>query len=170
MTAAAAKRDLIAAVVAFALIIAGFFLTAKIDLSFTSDLETFSGPRAYPALILGLMLALNLVAMAQALWRLRTATAGAVSPADKAETVPHGRTKAALAELSLVLFVITFEYLGYILSMWPLLVAISFLFGARQLYRVILVSFLMMLSCLFLFRYGLNTVLPEGILGIDMIF
>ncbi len=162
-----ARTELIAAAAIFLVICAGLFFTWQIDLSFTSDLETFSGPRAYPGLILGIMLVFNLAALGQAAWRL-SREAPAIST-QQVQTEPHGKIKAATAEISLILFVVAFEHLGYILSMWPLLIAMSCLFGARRPLPIIAVTFLMMITCLLLVRYGLNTVLPEGIFSIDMI-
>ena len=41
-------------------ILFGLYQTSQIDLAFSSDLETFSGPRAYPGLILSALLVLSL--------------------------------------------------------------------------------------------------------------
>jgi len=52
------RAELIVTLLLIAAVLWGFFLTSRIDLAFSSELETFSGPRAYPNLILCVMLAL----------------------------------------------------------------------------------------------------------------
>lgn len=162
-----ARSDLISSLAVLLLIGGGFFLTTTIDLSFTSDLETFTGPRAYPRLLLSLMLVFNLIVLARAWSRMRDADAPAPAATSKNAT---GQLKAAAAACALIVFVVAFEPLGYILAMSPLLIVISLLFGARRRVLAVAVSLALMASCLLIFRFGLNTVLPEGLLGVDMIF
>ena len=52
------RVELAVTLVFVGLVILGLYLTSQIDLAFSSDLETFSGPRAYPGLILSIMLLL----------------------------------------------------------------------------------------------------------------
>ncbi len=157
-----AKQDFVSSLVALALILGWLWLTVSIDLSFSSDLETFSGPRAYPRVLLGLALVFNLVILGRA-WLQWRAAAG--EPQDEVSTPGRGKVVAAAAVL--IAFVLLLEPAGYILTMLPLLIAVAWLFGARRPVIVIGVSLLLMLTCLVAFRFGLNTVLPEGIFAID---
>ena len=77
---------------------------------------------------------------------------------------------AAILLAIIVLFCFALEPIGYILTMIPLLIVTSRLNGARNWPVKIVVSALLATVCLVIFRYALNTVLPEGILGIDRIF
>jgi len=143
-------------------ILLGLFLTSRIDLAFSSDLETFSGPRAYPGLILGLLLALN---GALAIGQIRAIGKTRTPPADG----PFDRRTlwAAALFLTLLVFVAAFEPVGYILTMVPLLTGVALLCGAGKPVRAAVVALCLAAACLVIFRYGLATVLPEGIFGID---
>ena len=150
---------LFALIFAFAILI-GLYLTSQIDLAFSSDLETFSGPRAYPAMILCAMLVFNALSVLQ--------SRSAHQPASSQHAQPRTGQAMTLFAL-LVLFCLVLEPLGYILAMTPLLIAVSWLNGARRWPAMVMVSVLLALTCLLIFRYALNTVLPEGLLGIDRI-
>lgn len=140
------------------------YLTSRIDLAFSSDLETFSGPRAYPAMILGAMLVFNVITVLQSGFARQDAAP------DPARTgLP--RTGHAMALFAvLVGFCFVFEPVGYLLTMIPLLILVAWLNGARNWPVTILVSVVLALTCLVIFRYALDTVLPEGLLGIDAVF
>ena len=158
-----ARFELVVACAFLVLILLGVQQTYRIDLAFSSDLETFSGPRAYPGLILGLMLVANLGVIASLLFSRQ--------PVERSDEplFTRGTVDAAIVLLALVVFVFTFEPLGYLVAMIPLLIVSSMMNGARNLLVAAIVSTLMALACLVIFRYVLNTVLPEGVLGIDMI-
>ncbi len=160
------RVELLSALVMSMLILYGFYLTSLIDLTLSSELETFTGPRAYPRIILAGMFVLALMLVGKA-WANRQddeIDSGPVEPF-------HPRlTKVAMALLILVIFAALFEPLGYLLTLVPLLMAIGYLNGADNLARNATYSILSMATCLVIFRYGLNTVLPEGLLGIDQIF
>jgi len=148
-------------------ILLGLFLTSRIDLAFSSDLETFSGPRAYPGLILSVLLALIVLVGANQIRKLvRNSDQGS-------EHEPFFDRRAILSAslfASLVVFVLTFERIGYILTMVPLLILVALLCGARSAPRVVLAAVGFAAVCLVIFRYGLATILPEGLLGIDALF
>ena len=72
-----------------------------------------------------------------------------------------------LAVAALLAFVLAFEPLGYLLTMVPLLMATAYLCGCRNGWRNLLVAVAASLVCLAALRYGLDTVLPEGVLGVD---
>lgn len=153
------KAPLLFALAFTAAILLGFYLNSRIDLAFSSDLETFSGPRAYPGMILAAMLAFNLLTLFQS--RQKAPTSVTSTP----------RTLQAMALFAvLVLFCFVLEPVGYILTMIPLLIIVARLNGAKSWALTILTSTLLSITCLVIFRYALDTVLPEGLLGIDRIF
>lgn len=148
-------------------ILFGLYQTSRIDLAFSSDLETFSGPRAYPGLILSILLVL-FVSIAAGQFRRVLSDTGI----DSGQVAFLGNRILWSAALmaSLCVFVLSFESIGYILTMVPLLTFVGLLCGARSVLRSIVVSVCLAAVCLMIFRYGLATVLPEGILGIDTVF
>ncbi|MEL6521881.1 MAG: tripartite tricarboxylate transporter TctB family protein [Pseudomonadota bacterium] len=158
------KFDIAVTVLFVVAILLGLVLTRRIDLAFSSDLETFSGPRAYPGVILTVLLVLfGSIGFAQ----LR----GLKQDAKQSEGIFDRRAIWSVGLfLALILFVATFEPVGYILTMVPLLILVAFLTGGRSPARVGLVAITLTALCLVIFRYGLATVLPEGVLGIDAIF
>ncbi len=156
-------RELVSAATILILVAFGYHLTGFIDLSFSSELERFTGPRAYPRMILAVMLVLSLLLLIRAY-------IFAPAMADEDATDTAGRGKVALAVLSIALFVAVFEWIGFIVCMPVLLFSIGMLHGARYPARVAVTALIAAAVCLVVFRYGLNTVLPEGLLGIDQIF
>jgi hypothetical protein len=150
-----------------AFILTGLYFTSRIDLAFSSDLETFSGPRAYPRLILFILLALTLVTAAQQFRALRRD-----EPAlSRQDAIFDKRSLLAAAMFAaLLIFALTFERIGYILTMVPLLTFVALLCGATSVVRALVVSICLTAVCLVIFRYGLSTVLPEGLFGIDAVF
>lgn len=159
-----ARSQLIFAFLFSGLILVGLYFTSQINLAFSSDLEKYSGPRAYPAAILGVMLVLNLCVIANAAWIART-QAGSNASTTKMFTARS--VSAALFFAVVVLFSFVFESAGYLVTMIPLLVFTAYLNGGRRWTLMMLTSVLLSLACLLIFRYGLNTVLPEGVFGID---
>lgn len=157
--------ELAAALVLAAFILTGFYLTGRIDLAFSSDLETISGPRAYPNLILSVLLLCNLAIVAGLVRRLLRDPG---PPPDLSQVLPDNAVRPAGLLVALIGFVLAFEQVGYILTMVPLLTVTALLCGAKGRIRAFLVSLGLAAVCLIVFRYGLATVLPEGLFGIDM--
>ena len=156
-----ARAELIVTLLLIVAVLWGFFLTSRIDLAFSSDLETFSGPRAYPGLILGVMLVL-LGGTALQLVR---------GPQDRdAFAFSETTWRAVGLFAALTAFVLLFERVGYILTMVPLLVLVARLCGARSWVINTVAALCLTAVCLVIFRYGLATVLPEGLFGIDAVF
>lgn len=148
------------------LILIGLVLTRRIDLAFSSDLETFSGPRAYPGLILSVLLLFNLITVVS---QGRSVLRDPDLHSGQWWSVPKSTVHAAGLLVALIVFVLVFEPVGYILAMVPLLTIAALLCGAKSLVKAFLVSVSLAAICLIVFRYGLATVLPEGIFGIDML-
>ncbi|MBT0958954.1 tripartite tricarboxylate transporter TctB family protein [Alphaproteobacteria bacterium KMM 3653] len=143
-----------------AVIAAAWGLTFKIDTTFSSDLETLTGPRAYPRLILSVM------AVLAALLLFRSTKLPKLSEADGLGNM----VVVGLAIGLCVVFVALFEPLGYIIAMPPLVFSTGLLFGKRKPLQVSLYAAVISGLVLFALRYGLNTVLPEGLLGVDGLF
>lgn len=155
--------------VTFAFIVAilfGLILTGRIDLAFSSDLETFSGPRAYPGLILSILLALNLVMAAN---QVRSIIRERGQNIDHEPLLDKRALWSAALLVLLFVFVLLFQRLGITLTMVPLLTLVALLCGARSPIRAFVVAVCLTALCIVIFRYGLATVLPEGVLGIDMV-
>ncbi len=148
-------------------IVVGLFFTSRIDLAFSSDLETFSGPRAYPGLILCIMLMLFGVIGAI---QLREVLRDTESGFEYESFFSKRSVWSAALFVALFVFVLTFESVGYILTMVPLLTVVALLCGAKNALRAFIVAVCLTVVCLVIFRYGLSTVLPEGIFGIDAVF
>ena len=142
-------------------------LTSQIDLSFSSDLETFSGPRAYPGIILSLLL---LLFLSVGFGQLRSLSSVAEPNKHYQEFFSHRALYSLALMIGLAIFAVFFESVGYILTTVPLLFVAAVLSGATRPMLALLVSVLLSAMCLVIFRYGLSTVLPEGLFGIDGIF
>lgn len=159
------QADLVSAVSILALVFFGFYQTSLIDLALSSELETFTGPRAYPRIILSGMLFLVFLQLGK-IWIGRHKEAAV----EIALPVHPRLTKVFLALLTLTMFTAVFEPLGYLITVIPLLIIVGYLNGADNLSRTVIFSVVASAICLIVFRYGLNTVLPEGLIGIDQIF
>ncbi len=161
------RAELAGYLVILSVTIFALLLSGTIDMDFASDLEVFAGPRRYPRIILSVILVLDLILIASALRRLSAGNRvrGAVADANW-----RGKGKAFAVFVALAAFVLLFKPVGYLLAMFPLLIFVALMNGARNIGRTVLVCSALILICLLVFRYGLNIVLPEGLVGIDMIF
>lgn len=158
--------DLIGGLVFLVLIVSWFAWAGRIDLAFSFELETITGPRAYPRQLLALMALFNVAVIARAFVN----RAGRPSACDGLPPTPdRRRLRAAGVYVILIVFVLAFEPVGYLLAMPALLVTVALLSGAARPGQAFAMAVLLSLGCLVLFRYGLDTVLPEGILGIDQL-
>lgn len=150
-----------------ALAISAFMLTGRIDMAFASDLEIFAGPRRYPRIILAIFISMNVVLIVTTLLRARTLSIPEAGPGD--EPGSKGRVRALAVLIALSVFVAVFETLGYLVLTAPLLIFVAVMNKAPLSAKTIIVCLCLTIICLMIFRYALNVVLPEGILGIDMI-
>lgn len=139
-----------------------FFLwqTGKIDLAFSSELETLTGPRAYPRIILSVMGLLCAIQVFQAL-RLPDVETG--------KAAPQTEIRVALMVALVAGFAAAFEPVGYILTAPLLVFFAAHLYRANSLKNAVAIALIVAAVILIVFRYGLSTVLPEGILGIDQV-
>jgi len=151
------------------LAIAAFVLSAQIDMEFASDLEIIGGPRRYPRIILAVFILMNVILIVSTV--LKTGSKSELAkPASVNASTLDGKVRAAAVFLLLIVFVIAFEFVGYLILTGPLLIFVAMMNGARLSVRMVAVCVILTVTCLFVFRYGLNIVLPEGLLGIDGIF
>ena len=86
------------------------------------------------------------------------------------ETGEKSLVSVVLAILMLCIFASAFEPVGYIFTVPPLVFAAALLNRARNWKSAALTALISTACLLIIFRYGLNIVLPEGLLGIDWIF
>lgn len=138
-----------------------FWQSGKIDLAFSSELETLTGPRAYPRIILTAMGLLCAVQLFQAL---------SLQDGETVKAYGSDMIRVGLMIALVAVFAATFEPLGYVLTA-PLLVYFSArLNRAENQINAAAVALIVSAVILVVFRYGLNTVLPEGVIGIDQVF
>jgi len=142
-------------------IVFGFYATTLIDLSFSSGLETFSGPRAYPRLILSAMMILVCALIASSL------VEGFRDKDVESKNGLQGLGRVFIAAIALLFALIYFETLGFILTIPALFVIVAILSGAPNIWTTIFASIILCGLCLMIMRFGLNTILPEGLIGID---
>ncbi len=157
-----AVRDLIGAGAILALILAALWVSGSIDIAQFGVTERLSGPRGYPRALLLAGLALGIALVVVTLQATRRH--GNDSPADFSIAEP-GRPFALL--VGLVGFALALDTVGYLIAMIVLLVFCARLYGARRWWQAIAAAIVFTLGSIVLFRFGLDTVLPEGWLGID---
>ena len=150
-----------------AMAVGALILSAQINMEFASELEIFAGPRRYPRIILIIFILMNLILIASTLFNAKKLNR-ATEPPTAAPV--NGKLRAFAVLIALIAFVIALEHIGYLILTAPLLVFVALMNGARKSISTIAVCVVLTISCLLIFRYGLNIVLPEGILGIDGIF
>ena len=117
----------------------------------------------YPRLLAGLTMLLGLALAARALWKWRTARAAA-PPAVRAEGQGGGRLRAALSLAVLLFYTLLLEPLGFLLAT-PLAVGVLLrITGGRGAVHAAVAAIAFTAAIFVFFRYGVNIVLPEGLL------
>ena len=149
------------------LAIGAFVLSAQIDMEFASEMEIFAGPRRYPRIILAIFILMNVILVVSTLFKAKTFSK---QPDPSLSAPAAGKARALAVLIALIAFVVGLETIGYLILTAPLLIFVAMMNGARLSVPTVAVCFGLTISCLLIFRYGLNVVLPEGILGIDRIF
>ena len=109
----------------------------------------------YPRLLAGLTVALGAILVARACWKRRA------RPAPD-EAGARLRTAGALAIL--LLYTLALEPVGFLIATPPALVALLRLVGRRRLLPAAMAAIVFTAVIFLLFRYGVNIVLPEGLL------
>ena len=147
--------------------IGALVLSAQINMDFASELEIFAGPRRYPRIILVIFILMNVILIVTTLLqtKMRTKQTGS-----NRTTSQKGKARAFAVLVSLIAFIVGLEAIGYLILTIPLLIFVALMNGAKRSLATIIVCVGLTIVCLLIFRYGLNVVLPEGVLGIDGIF
>ena len=115
----------------------------------------------YPRLLAGLTILLGIALAGRALWKWRTARPG---PGGGAAGRGGGRLRAALSFAVLLLYTLLLEPLGFLLAT-PLAVgALLRIVGGRGALHAALAAIAFTVAIFVFFRYGVNIVLPEGLL------
>ena len=115
----------------------------------------------YPRLLAGLTMLLGLALAARALWKWRAAPA---PPAAGAEGQGGGKVRAALCFAVLLLYTLLLEPLGFLLAT-PLAVGVLLrITGGRGALHAAVAAVAFTAAIFVFFRYGVNIVLPEGLL------
>lgn len=158
-----AVRDLIGAGAVLALILAALWVSGSIDIAQFGVTERLSGSRGYPRVLLlaGLGLGIALVVVSvQAMRR-----PGGDEGAAEFSVAEPARPFALL--IGLVVFALALDTAGYLIAMSVLLVFCARLYGAQRWWQAVAAALAFTLASIVLFRFGLDTMLPEGWLGID---
>jgi hypothetical protein len=161
-----ARRDLIGAGLLLAVILAALWVSGSIDVAQFGVNERLSGPRGYPRALLLVGLALAVALVVVTLRRARRHRDADAHDGDVSISEP-ARPLALLA--GLVVFSLALETAGYLIAMSLLLVYGARIYGARSWWQTLAAASGFTLASIVLFRYGLDTVLPEGWLGIDAV-
>lgn len=162
------RDNLIGQVFLLAAAISALVMTGSIDMEFASELEILAGPRRYPRIILTLFISMNVLLLAVTFFKYRALQLGK-DDEPEASYNRSGKSKALIVFLALGVFVLFFESVGYLLLTGPLLVLVAMMNGAKLSAPTVIVCALLLIVCLVVFRFGINIVLPEGLLGIDML-
>lgn len=120
----------------------------------------------YPRLLAGLTIALGMVLAARACWKWGTAMAGTAgaSSASDAPDGGRGRLRAAAVFAVLLLYTLLLEPVGFLIAT-PLAVgALLRIVGGRHPVHAALAAIAFTAAIFVFFRYGVNIVLPEGLL------
>lgn len=151
------------------LVAAALYLTRGIDLAFSKDLATLVGPRAYPRMVLGALLVMSCLLLLRSFRAMKADALTTDRRGDPVRFRPHKALKVGAVFAATLGFALTFEPLGYLVTVPAIMMVIAHVNGGRNYPAMLATSLAMALLCLLVFRYGLNTVLPEGVLGIDML-
>ena len=117
----------------------------------------------YPRLLAGLTVLLGLALAARALWRWRTAQAAAPPTGDETGQ-GGGKLRAALSFAVLLLYTLLLEPLGFLLAT-PVAVGVLLrIVGGRGAVHAAIAAVAFTAAIFVFFRYGVNIVLPEGLL------
>jgi hypothetical protein len=138
-------------------------LTLQLDVDLQRNVGGAIGPEAYPGLLAAAILLLALLL----LWQ---AARGRVEadPDASMDATPAGRAGYQRVVLALALlcgFTLLLEPLGFLIAMPLMLVLLMRLTGDRRWWLTLPAALLMTLLLYGFFRYGMNLVLPEGLLG-----
>ena len=118
----------------------------------------------YPRLLAILTCGLALILLARVVFRALTARTRASMETQAPVDSAHGTTKAAVAFLLLLAYTVALVPVGFLIATPIVIVALLRLLATRAWPHAIAAALLVTLTVFALFRYGVNIVLPEGVL------
>lgn len=159
------RTDLAASLVSMGL--GGWLFRETFSFSVTASERVGGGIDAagYPRLLAGLTVLLGLALAGRALWKWRAAgRAAAPGPAGDEAGQGGGRLRAALSFAVLLLYTLLLEPLGFLLAT-PVAVGVLLrITGGRGAVHAAIAAVAFTAAIFVFFRYGVNIVLPEGLL------
>jgi putative tricarboxylic transport membrane protein len=139
-------------------------LTLRLDVDLQRNVGGAIGPEAYPGLLAAAILLLSLLLLWQTL-RGRAEPAVLQELATAPDQRPAASGRVLLALLLLCAYTLLLEPLGFLVATPLLLIALMRLTGERRWWLAVPSALLMTVLLYAFFRYGMNLVLPEGLLG-----
>ena len=155
------RKDLAASLVSMGVGAWLFWQTFSFNVTASERVGGGIDAAGYPRLLAGLTVLLGIALAGRALWKWRTARPG---PAGDEAEQGGGRLRAALSFAVLLLYTLMLEPLGFLLAT-PLAVgALLRIVGGRGPAHAALAAIAFTAAIFVFFRYGVNIVLPEGLL------
>ena len=157
------RKDLAASLVSMGLGAWLFWQTFSFNVTASERVGGGIDAAGYPRLLAGLTILLGIALAGRALWKWRSARPGPAGDADEAGQ-GGGKLRAALSFAVLLLYTFLLEPLGFLLAT-PLAVgALLRIVGRRGAVHAALAAIAFTAAIFVFFRYGVNIVLPEGLL------
>ena len=157
------RKDLAASLVSMGLGAWLFWQTFSFNVTASERVGGGIDAAGYPRLLAGLTILLGIALAGRALWKWRSARPGPVGDTDEAGQ-GGGKLRAALSFAVLLLYTLLLEPLGFLLAT-PLAVgALLRIVGRRGAVHAALAAIAFTAAIFVFFRYGVNIVLPEGLL------
>ena len=155
------RKDLAASLVSVGLGAWLFWQTFSFNVTASERVGGGIDAAGYPRLLAGLTILLGIGLAGRALWKWRTVRPG---PAREAAGEGGGKRRAALSFAVLLLYTLLLEPLGFLLAT-PLAVgALLRIVGGRGAVHAAIAAVAFTAAIFVFFRYGVNIVLPEGLL------
>lgn len=155
------RTDLAASLVSMGLGAWLFWQTFSFNVTASERVGGGIDAAGYPRLLAGLTVLLGIALAGRALWKWRRARPG---PGGDAAGQGGGRVRAALSFAVLLLYTLLLEPLGFLVAT-PLAVgALLRIVGGRGALHSAAAAIAFTAAIFVFFRYGVNIVLPEGLL------
>ncbi len=155
------RTDLAASLVSMGLGAWLFWQTFSFNVTASERVGGGIDAAGYPRLLAGLTVLLGIALAGRALWKWRRARPG---PGGDAAGRGGGRVRAALSFAVLLLYTLLLEPLGFLVAT-PLAVgALLRIVGGRGALHAAVAAIAFTAAIFVFFRYGVNIVLPEGLL------
>ena len=157
------RKDLAASLVSMGLGAWLFWQTFSFNVTASERVGGGIDAAGYPRLLAGLTILLGIALAGRALWKWRSAWPGLAGDPDEAGQGGR-KLRAALSFAVLLLYTLLLEPLGFLLAT-PLAVgALLRIVGGRGALHATVAAVAFTAAIFVFFRYGVNIVLPEGLL------